>query len=72
MPSDFEMEDSDSSLTNEPLNIDPSILASVTQGRPRVIFKGKEYLRHYGSRAARAPSVIWNTGEEYERNGKKH
>ena len=34
MPSDFEMEDSDSS--NESLNIDPSTLASVTQGRPRV------------------------------------
>jgi hypothetical protein len=43
MPSDFEMEDSDSSISIEPLNIDPSILASVTQGRPRVIFKGKEY-----------------------------
>jgi hypothetical protein len=50
MPSDFEMEDSDSSSTNESLNIDPSILASVTQGRPRVVFKGKEYQRHYGSR----------------------
>src|SRR5437763_16348966 len=72
MPSDFEMEDSDSSSTNEPLNIDPSILASVTQGRPRVVSKGKEYQRHYGSRAARVPSVIWNTGEEYERNGKKY
>lgn len=70
MPSDFEMEDSDSS--NESLNIDPSILASVTQGRPRVIFKGKEYQRYYGARATRAPSVIWSTGEEYERNGKKH
>jgi hypothetical protein len=34
--------------------------------------KGKEYQRRYGTRAARAPSVIWNTGEEYERNGKKH
>jgi hypothetical protein len=50
MPSDFEMEDSDSSSTNESLNIDPSILASVTQGRPRVVFKGKEYQRHCGSR----------------------
>ena len=72
MPSDFEMEDSDSSSTNESLNVDPSILASVTQGRPRVVSKGKEYQRHYGSRAARVPSVIWNTGEEYERNGKKY
>jgi len=45
MPLDFEIEDSDSSLINESLNIDPSILASVTQGRPRVIFKGKEYQR---------------------------
>ena len=72
MPSDFEMEDSDSSISIEPLNIDPSILASVTQGRPRVTFKDKEYQRHHGTRASRAPSVIWNTGEEYERNGKKH
>jgi hypothetical protein len=70
MPSDFEMEDSDSS--NESLNIDPSILTSVTQGRPRVILKGKEYQRYYSARATRAPSVIWSTGEEYERNGKKH
>jgi hypothetical protein len=70
MPSDFEMEDSDS--FNESLNIDPSILASVTQGRPRVIFKGKEYQRYYGARATRASSVIWSTGEEYERNGKKY
>ena len=45
MPSDFEMEDSDSSSINESLNIDPSILASVTQGRPRVVSKGKEYQR---------------------------
>jgi hypothetical protein len=51
------MEDSDSS--NESLNIDPSILASVTQGRQRVIFKGKEYQRYYGARASREPSVIW-------------
>jgi hypothetical protein len=43
MFSDFEMEDSGSSLTNESLNINPSILASVTQDRPRVVFKGKEY-----------------------------
>ena len=57
------MEDSDSSSTNESLNIDPSILASVTQGRPRVVFKGREYQRYYGSRVARAPSVIWNAGE---------
>jgi hypothetical protein len=42
-PSDFEMEGSDLSLTDEPLNIDLSILTSVTQGRSRVIFKGKEY-----------------------------
>jgi hypothetical protein len=56
MPSDFEIEDSDSS--NKSLNINPFILASVTQGRPRVIFKGKEYQRYYSARATRAPSVI--------------
>jgi hypothetical protein len=44
------MKNSDSSSTNEPLNINPSILASVTQGRPRVVFKGKEYQQYYGSR----------------------
>jgi hypothetical protein len=60
MPSDFEMEDCDSS--NESLNIDPSILASVTQGRQRVIFKGKEYQRYYGARATREPSVIRRVG----------
>ena len=37
-----------------------------------MIFKGKEYQRHYGACNTRAPSVIWYTGEEYERNGKKH
>src|SRR5437762_360411 len=72
MPLDFEMEDSDSFISIEPLNIDSSILALVTQDRPRVIFKGKKYQRHYGIRAARVSSVIWNTGEEYERNGKKY
>jgi hypothetical protein len=50
MPSDFEMEDS-----NESLNVDPSILASVTQGRPRVIFKGKEYQRYYGDPGKEPP-----------------
>ena len=72
MPSDFEIEDSDSSLINESLNIDLSILTSVTQGRLRVIFKGKEYQCYYSTYALRVPSVIWNTGEEYERNRKKH
>ena len=64
------MEDSDSS--NESLNIDPSILASVTQGRQRVIFKDKEYQRYYGARASREPSVIWSIGDEYKSNRNKH
>jgi hypothetical protein len=44
------MEDSGSSLNNESLNINPSILVSVTQDRPRVVFKVKEYQRYYSSR----------------------
>jgi hypothetical protein len=72
MPSDIEMTDCDSSSESGLLEIDPSIAASLTRGAQRVVYKGKEYLRHPGIRASRVPLVIWNTGEEYERNGKKH
>ena len=66
------MANCDSSSESGLLEIDPSMAASVTPEAQRVVYKGKEYLRHTGIRASRVPSVIWNTGEEYERNGKKH
>ena len=56
MPSDIEM--TDSSSESGPLEIDPFIAASVIRGAQRVVYKGKEYLRHPGIRASRVPSVI--------------
>jgi hypothetical protein len=62
MSSDTEMSDSDSLV----LNLDPAIAASVRPGPERAVYNHREYIRHPGIRAD--PSVIWNLGEEYERN----
>jgi hypothetical protein len=64
MSSDTEMSDSDSLV----LNLDPAIAASVRPGPERAVYNHREYIRHPGIRAAQDPSVIWNLGEEYERN----
>jgi hypothetical protein len=61
---DTEMSGSDSPV----LNLDPTIAVSVRSGPERAVYNYREYIRHLGIRAAQDPSVIWNLGEEYERN----
>jgi hypothetical protein len=61
------MSDSDSLI----LNLDPAITASVRPGPERAVYNYREYIRHPGIRAAQDPSIIWNLGEEYERNYKR-
>jgi len=53
------------------LNLDPAIAASVRPGPERAVYNHREYIRHPGIRAPQDPSVIWNLGEEYERNHKR-
>jgi hypothetical protein len=67
MSSDTEMSGSDSPV----LNLDPAIAASVRLGPERAVYSHREYIRHPGIRAAQDPSMIWNLGEEYERNHKR-
>ena len=71
MPSDIEMEDSDSSVTPVEVVLDPAIAATVVPAPERVVHKCREYLRRPGLCAAETPSVIWSCGEEFERNKKK-
>ena len=67
MSSDTEMSGSDSPV----LNLDPAITASVRPGPERAVCNHREYIRHPGICAAQDPSVIWDLGEEYERNHKR-
>ena len=67
MSSDAEMSDSDSPI----LNLDPAIAASVRPGPERAVYNHQEYIQHPKIRAAQDLSVIWNLGEEYERNHKR-
>ena len=67
MSSDTEMSGSDSPV----LNLDPAITARVRPGPERAVYNHREYIRHPGIRATQDPSVIWNLGEEYERNHKR-
>jgi hypothetical protein len=71
VPSDIEMDDSDSSPALCVLEVDPIVLASVNPAPERVVYKCKEYLRHPSVRHTETPSVIWYLGEEYERNKNK-
>jgi hypothetical protein len=71
MPSDIEIDDSDSAPAPYVLNIDPIILASVTPAPERVVYKYKEYLRRPGLRNTEIFLVIWSIREEYERNKNK-
>ena len=70
MPSDINIEDSDSSLEYT-INLDPSLLSGVAPAPERVLHKYKEYTRRPGIRAAETPSIIWYLGEEYKRNKRK-
>jgi hypothetical protein len=72
MPSDIEMGDSDSSITDRNIDLDPAIAARVAPGPERVVHKCKEYRRHPGVQAAESPSIIWNVGDKYERNKKNY
>ena len=67
MSSDTEMSGSDLPI----LNLDPAITASVRPGPERAVYNHREYIRHPEIRTAQDPSVIWNLGEEYERNHKR-
>jgi hypothetical protein len=62
MPSDIEMSDSDSSILDTEITIDPEIIANIKPAPERVVHKCKEYIRHPGFRAVEAPSVIWWVG----------
>jgi hypothetical protein len=62
MPSDIEMSDSDSSILDTEITLDPEIIANIKPAPERVVHKCKKYIRHSGVRAAEAPSVIWRVG----------
>jgi hypothetical protein len=65
MPSDIEISDSDSSVANAQVFLDPAIAATVTPTPERVIHRSREYIRHLSVRATKALSIIWRAGEEY-------
>lgn len=72
MPSEIETSDSDSSVSDELINLDPEVAAAYIRGPDRVLCKGKQYLWHNhrdNIRAFRKPSVIWLLDGEYERGG---
>jgi hypothetical protein len=71
MPLDIEMSNSDSSVADAEVFLNPAIAATVTPAPERVINRSREYIRHPSVRATEAPSVIWRAGEEYQRNNKK-
>jgi hypothetical protein len=71
MSSNGETSDPDSSSPESSINLDPAIAASVRPGPERAVHQCKEYIRHPGIRAAQDLSVIWSSGEEYERNKKR-
>jgi hypothetical protein len=64
MPSDIEISDSDSSVADAEVFLDPAIAATVTPTPERVIHRFKEYIRYPSVRATEAPSVIWLSGLE--------
>ena len=72
MSCDSEMSDSDSSLSDIDINIDPGVAAVYNRGPDRVVNKGKQYLwpkYQDDTRAFPSPSVIWFLEDEYERTG---
>jgi len=58
MPSDIEMDNSNSSPTLYVLEIDPIVLISINSAPERVVYKYREYLRHPSIRYTKTPSVI--------------
>src|SRR5436309_16126471 len=64
MSSDTEMSGFDSPV----FNLDPAIAASVRPGPERAIYNYREYIWYPGICIVQDPFVIWNLGEEYERN----
>jgi hypothetical protein len=64
------MGDSDSSILDTDITLDPEIIADIKPAPERVVYRCREYLRYPGVRAAKAPSVIWRMGQGYERNRK--
>ena len=71
MPSEIEISDSDSSILDTEVTLDPEIIANIKPAPERVVYRCKEYLRYPEVRVAEAPSVIWRVGQGYERNRKK-
>jgi hypothetical protein len=69
--SDTEIADSDRSILDTEITLDTEIIANIKPAPERVVHRRKKYLRHPGVRVAEAPSVIWQVGQEYERNRKK-
>jgi hypothetical protein len=68
MPSDIEMSDSDSSVADTEIFLDPAIAATVTPAPKRVIHRAKEYIRHLNVRATEAlnafnPIDWWNKAQ---------
>jgi hypothetical protein len=59
MPSDIEMDDSDPSILDTEITLDPEIITSIKPTPERVVHRYKKCLLHPGVRAAEAPSVIW-------------
>jgi hypothetical protein len=66
MPSDIEISDSDSSVADAEIFLDPAIAAIVIPAPERVIHRAKEYIRHPSVRATEAllnafnPIDWWN------------
>jgi hypothetical protein len=49
MPSDVEMSDSDSSILDIEITLDPEIIANIKPAPERVVYRCKEYLPSYVS-----------------------
>jgi hypothetical protein len=69
MPLDIEMSDSNSSVTDAEIFLDPAIAATVTPTLERVIHRAREHIRHPSVRATEAllnafnPIDWWNKAQ---------
>jgi hypothetical protein len=69
MPSDIEISDSDPSVADAEIFLDPAIAATVIPASKRVIHRAKEYIRHPSVRATEAllnafnPIDWWNKAQ---------
>ena len=64
--------DSDRSVNNEPIHLDPAVAALAKPGPAQLSHLGKVYYCQQSARAVRVPSSIWQLGAEYEcENNKK-